>query len=147
MADYTYLKIVGANGDENLMTGGDYAGLDIMSLDDQPNLTAAEMKARFDALVKRLIVPRFNQLLSKLSEEPEIHIGMFRSIVNASAEYTDFEVPWAIQGMPIIVTATDSVPKVIPKSAVCDENGIVRVFWVTAPSTSVGSNLSIIGGV
>lgn len=147
MADYTYLKIVGANGDENVTTGGDYTGRDISSLDDQPNLTATEMKARFDSLVKQLMAPRFNALLNKLSEEPEIHIGMFRAIVDASAEFTDFDVPWATQGMPIIVTATDSAPKVIPKSAVCDVNGTVRVFWLTAPSSSVGSTLSIMGGV
>lgn len=147
MADYTSLKIVGANGDENVTTGGDYAGRDISSLDDQPNLTAAEMKARFDALVKQLMVPRFNTLLNKLSEKQEIHIGMFRALVSASAEYTDFEVPWALKDMPVVVTAYDSVPKVIPKSAVCDKNGIVRVFWQTAPSSSVGSTLSIMGGV
>lgn len=149
MAEYRNLKITGANGDENEEFGGDYAGLDISSLPDQPNLTAAEMKARFDALVKRLIVPRFNTLLEVLSTAPEqkpVYISSYRSLVAASAEYTDFSVPWAKAGMAIAVTSNDSLPKVLPKSAICDVDGTVRVFWISAPSSSVGSLITIVGG-
>ncbi|MBR6772340.1 MAG: hypothetical protein IKM29_02990 [Clostridia bacterium] len=81
------------------------------------------------------------------TESAAFRIGMFRSLVSASAEYTDFEVPFAKAGKPIIVTANDSLPKVIPKSAVCDRDGTVRVFWMTAPATNVGSALSIVYGI
>lgn len=81
------------------------------------------------------------------TEAASVRIGMFRSLVSASAEYTDFEVPFAKEGKPVVVTATDSSPKVVPKSAVCDQDGTVRVFWMTAPASSVGSALSIICGI
>lgn len=81
------------------------------------------------------------------TESAAVRIGMFRSLVGASAEYTDFAVPFAKAGKPVIVTATDSSPKVVPKSAVCDTDGTVRVFWMSVPSTNVGSALSIICGI
>ncbi|MBQ1222972.1 MAG: hypothetical protein IIX84_01670 [Oscillospiraceae bacterium] len=81
------------------------------------------------------------------TESVAVRIGMFRALVNSSSEYTDFEVPFARAGKPVVVTATDSIPKVIPKSAVCDTDGIVRVFWMSVPTSNVGSALSIVCGI
>ena len=81
------------------------------------------------------------------TESAAIRMGMFRAIVNASAEFTDFDVPFAKAGKPVVVTANDSTPKVIPKSAVCDVDGTVRVFWMTVPTSNAGSALSIICGI
>lgn len=45
----------------------DYEGLDIAGLPDQVSGQAASLKQRFDALVKDLVVPRFNLLIDELA--------------------------------------------------------------------------------
>lgn len=54
-----------------------YAGKDIASLPDRPELSAAEMKARFDALAKEVIVPKFNAAVDILTgSEGAAQIGI-----------------------------------------------------------------------
>lgn len=147
MPEYRDLIIAGANGDENATLGGDYAGRDIQSLDDQPNLSAEEMKARFDALVKTLIVPRFNALLDRLSTNQTLRIEMVRSLVGASEELTDIPVEWVRKDKAVLVMSNDANPKALPKSASCAQDGVVRVFWQTAPSSAVSVCLTVVSEV
>ena len=50
----------------------DYAGRDIESLEDKPLLSAKQLKARFDSLVKSLVVPRYNALIDELGDPAHI---------------------------------------------------------------------------
>lgn len=82
-----------------------------------------------------------------ISVPASVRMGIFRALVSASAEFTDFTVPWAKKGKPVVVLSNDASPKVIPKSASCESNGIVRVYWTTVPSSDVSAALSIFYGV
>ncbi|MBR4972599.1 MAG: hypothetical protein IKY59_06490 [Oscillospiraceae bacterium] len=67
--DWHQLKIKGADDDPNMTYGGDYEGKDIISLPDEPDLTAEQLKQRFDALSKLLVVPKFNALIDAIQQE------------------------------------------------------------------------------
>lgn len=51
-------------------SGSDYVGRDIESLPDVPGLSSAELKARFDALTKQVVAPKFNGLINELGNPP-----------------------------------------------------------------------------
>ncbi|MBQ5973380.1 MAG: hypothetical protein IJL69_04200, partial [Oscillospiraceae bacterium] len=54
--------------DHKVDTGSDYTGKDVESLPDAPTITAAQLKARFDSLVKKVVVPKYNALIDELGE-------------------------------------------------------------------------------
>lgn len=143
MVDFSHLKIVGADGDENALHGGDYAGLDIGSLEDQPTLSANELKDRFDALVKRLIVPRFNALLDELYgnsvvqmrtidvETPAENAGTTTQIALAGAPFTHIMCQAAYN----ISAQEERTP--YPLGAFVIANNQVIINWSENTGTSV----------
>jgi hypothetical protein len=60
---------------------GDYIGQDIMGLPDQVVGDAAALKARFDALVKQVLVPKINGLIDDLGTD----LGGITDDINALA--------------------------------------------------------------
>ncbi|MGN1451430.1 MAG: hypothetical protein ACI4XQ_04995 [Eubacteriales bacterium] len=62
----------------------DYAGRDISGLPDVPAISSEQLKARFDSLVKDVVVPKYNALIDELGEPahrvisaPEGNLAMF----------------------------------------------------------------------
>lgn len=49
------------------VTGSDYTGKDVSSLDERPQMSAAELQAAFDRLVKEVVAPKFNALIDALA--------------------------------------------------------------------------------
>ena len=146
MADFSHLKIVGADGDENALHGGDYTGLDVASLDDQPALSANELKDRFDALVKRLIAPRFNALLDALYSNSDVQM---RTIDVDTPAYAGSSTQIALEGVPfgtpIMCQAAYDIAELreertpYPLSAFVVANNQVVINWSenTGPSVTV----------
>lgn len=139
MADFSYLKIVGADGDENALHGGDYAGLDIGSLEDQPTLSAIELKDRFDALVKRLIAPRFNALLDALYSNSDVQMKTIDVETPASAgTITQIALAGAPFGTHIMCQAAYNIgEQPYPLSAFVIANNQVVINWSENTGTSV----------
>ena len=52
--------------DDYKIAGADYAGKDISGLSNRPAMTAAQLKARFDALVKNVVAVKLNGLINEL---------------------------------------------------------------------------------
>ena len=76
-----------------------------------------------------------------------IRMGSFRASVTADSTYTDITVGGARADFPVVVTASDPIPKAVPRSAVCPSGGTVRVFWTTPPSEDVSVGLSVVYGI
>lgn len=147
--EYTHLKITGAEGVEGILYGGDYTGLDVAGLDDQPTLTSSELKDRFDALVKRLIVPRFNALLDALSSNENIHMETMEVSTPANGSVTSVALAGAVVGAPVMCQAAfdiagqeDRTP--YPIGAVCLSNGTVTINWSESTGTSVTVPVTLI---
>lgn len=143
MADFSHLKILGADGDENGVYGGDFTGLDVAGLEDQPSLTANELKDRFDALVKRLIVPRFNALLDALYSNSDVQM---KTIDIATPAYAGSSTQIALEGVPLgtpimcqpaydIAEQEERTP--YPLGAFVIANNQVVVNWSENTGTSV----------
>lgn len=83
----------------------------------------------------------------RFSGSAGIRMGSFRAAVGANSTYTDISVPGARESLPVVVTASDPVPKAVPRSASCPEDGTVRVFWTVTPSEDVTVGLSVVYGI
>ena len=53
--------------DTHKIKSSDYEGKDIAALPVRPTISAAELQAAFDRLVKEVVVPRFNALIEELA--------------------------------------------------------------------------------
>lgn len=90
------------------ITAADYVNLDIASLPDTVSGQAASIKARFDSLVKNLIVPRLNALIDMaVPAVGEIEINT--TGINPAVKYGvgTWEL-WGQGKMPVGVDSTDS---------------------------------------
>jgi hypothetical protein len=144
MADFSHLKIFGEPGDENNLYGGDYTGLDVASLEDQPSLSANELKDRFDALVKRLVVPRFNALLDALYSNSDVRM---RTIDVETPAHAGFSTQIALAdvpfGTPIMCQAAYDIAEPreertpYPLGAFVVTNNQVVINWSENTGTSV----------
>ena len=88
--------------------------------------------------------PYGDELTVEYSGAANIMIGRFRALVSAESEYTDVSVDGARENGPVVVTVNDASPKVMPKSAVCSERGVVRIYWEQAPVTGASVYLSMV---
>ena len=50
-----------------LNPGSSFMGNEIIELEDQPNMQSSELKGKFDAGLKNVMVPAFNGLISDLA--------------------------------------------------------------------------------
>lgn len=76
-----------------------------------------------------------------------IRLGSVRAAVTAASTYTDVEMSGARVGAPVVVTASDPVPKAVPRSALCVQGGYIRVFWSVPPEEDVTVGLGVVYGV
>ena len=57
------------------ITEPDLAGLGVIGLPDAPGLSAAEMQAKMEEVIKNAVIPAFNRLIDELGAETAAGLG------------------------------------------------------------------------
>jgi hypothetical protein len=89
--------------EDYLLTEDSFTGNEIEGLDDQPNLTAEELKDKFDAASKNVIAPAINGIINTLLTimHPVGSILMTTNSANPSTYLGGTWVAWGLGRVPV----------------------------------------------